>query len=520
MIHERRVDAMRKITKIEPGITKGKLRTAAYCRVSTDTDEQMQSLEAQKKHYEEYIKSVPDLLFAGIYCDEGISGTRKDNRQGLMKLIRDCENKKIDYIITKSISRFARNIADCLELVRKLSNLGVYIYFEKENINTRTMDSELMLSILSSIAENESVSISQNVRWAIKKRFMNGTYKFSTLPYGYEYVNGRIAVKEEEAKVVRRIFKDALSGKGVERITQELNKEGVVPRKGLRWSESSVRDILHNEKYTGDVLLQKTYTDNFTKRRNRGEKDKYFVENHHDAIISREEFEAAKFALAKRGEEKGISEDKDKYARRYLFSGRIKCHECKSSFKRRTHGTSDNKYIAWCCKKHLKKECPMLFIREKSIKKAFLVMLNKLIFAHEYILDPLIEKLKQGINTAELEEIEKKMEENKENINVLIGLMAKGYLEPAVFNKEYNKLKLQGEKLKEKKEMLSFYDNGSMSKLSEVIELKKFASTVSCVQDFDEGLFEQFVDTITVFSPSEIGFNLKCGLILKERVER
>ena len=311
---------MRKITKIEPSITKGKLRTPAYCRVSTDADEQIESLEAQKKHYEEYIKSDPDLLFAGIYFDEGISGTRKENRQGLMKLIRDCENAKIDYIITKSISRFARNIADCLELVRKLSSLGVFIYFEKENINTRTMDSELMLSILSSIAENESVSISENVRWAIKKRFMSGTYKLSTLPYGYEYASGRIAVKEEEAKAVRRIFKDALAGKGIEKITQELNKQGIVPRKGRRWSESTVRDILHNEKYTGDVLFQKTYKDNFTKRRNRGERDKYFVENHHDPIISREEFEATKFALAKRGEEKGISEDKDKYARRYIFS--------------------------------------------------------------------------------------------------------------------------------------------------------------------------------------------------------
>ena len=445
----------------------------------------MESLEAQKKHYEEYIKSNPDLLFAGIYCDEGISGTRKENRQGLMKLIRDCENAKVDYIITKSISRFARNIADWLELVRKLSNLGVFIYFQKENINTRTMDSELMLSILSSIAENESVSISENVRWSIKKRFMNGTYKFSTLPYGYEYVDGRIEIKEEEAKVVRRIFKDALSGKGIGKITQELNKEGIVPRKGRRWSESTVRDILHNEKYTGDVLLQKTYTDNFAKRRNRGEKDKYYVENHHHPIISREEFETAKFLLAKRGEEKGISQDKDKYARRYIFSGRIKCNECKSSFKRRTHGTSLNKYIAWCCKKHLK-----------------------------------IERLKQGIETPEIEEIEKKIEENKDSINVLIGLMAKGYLEPALFNKEYNKLKLQGEKLKEQKQMLEFCDNGSVSKLSKLIELKKFASTVSCVQDFDEGLFEQFVGTITGFSPTETGFNLRCGLMLKESVER
>ena len=162
----------------------------------------------------------------------------------------------------------------------------------------------------------------------------------------------------------------------------------------------------------------------------------------------------------------------------------------------------------------------MLFIKEKSIKNAFLIMLNKLIFAHEHIFDPLIEKLKQGIDIPEIREIEKKIEENKDSINVLIELMARGYIEPAVFNKEYNKLKLQGEKLKEHKQILSFYDNGSVSKLTKLIELKKFTSTVSCVKDFDEGLFEQFVDTITVFSPTEIGFNLRCGLILEERVER
>lgn len=222
---------MRKVTKIKENNgehkIKSKLRVASYARVSTDNADQLVSLEAQKHHYETYIKANSDWEFVGIYYDKGISGTKKEKRTELLRLISDCENRKIDFIITKSISRFARNTTDCLELVRKLTDIGVFIYFEKENINTKSMDSELMLSILSSLAENESLSISENNKWAIKRRFRNGTYKLSYPPYGYDYLDGEIVVNKKQAEVVKRIFADALSGKGSPRIAQELNDEGV-----------------------------------------------------------------------------------------------------------------------------------------------------------------------------------------------------------------------------------------------------------------------------------------------------
>ncbi len=207
---------MKKITKIEPRKTesKPKLRVAAYARVSTSNEEQLVSLEVQKSHYEEFIQKNSEWAFSGLYFDEGITGTSKDKRLGLQDLIKDCEAHQVDLILTKSISRFARNTMDCLEVVRKFSDLGVFIIFEKENINTQTMDGEMMLSILSSLAENESLSISENQRWAVEKRFQNGTYKISTPPFGYENVDGRMVVNATEASIVQMIFKEVIAGKG------------------------------------------------------------------------------------------------------------------------------------------------------------------------------------------------------------------------------------------------------------------------------------------------------------------
>ena len=216
---------MAKITTIAPTAgfiyTQKKLRTAAYCRVSTDSEEQQSSLENQRTHYTDYIKSNSDWDFVGIYFDEGISGTKKEKRTGLLRLLKDCESRKIDFIITKSISRFARNTKDCLEIVRRLTDIGISIYFEKENINTGTMDSELILSILSSLAAEESVSISQNNKWSIKKRFQKGTFKLAVPPYGYDYNGENLVPNPEQAQIVKRIFAEVLSGSGTHAVARD-----------------------------------------------------------------------------------------------------------------------------------------------------------------------------------------------------------------------------------------------------------------------------------------------------------
>jgi site-specific DNA recombinase len=502
-----------------------RLRVAAYCRVSTDSDEQLASLESQKAHYESLIRNNPSWQFAGVYFDEGISGTKREKRKELLRLLADCESKRIDFIVTKSISRFARNTTDCLEIVRSLTGQGVFIYFENENINTQSMDSELMLTILSSLAESESISISQNNKWSVQRRFQNGTFKLSYPPYGYSLCQGELTVNEEQAVIVRRIFADALSGLGTQIIARNLNAAGIPARKGGRWASASVRGMLGNEKYTGDMILQKKYTDDhFNRHYNYGEKEQYLIKNNHDAIISHEDFTAVENILMQNGKEKGVEKGSAKYQNRYPFSGKVKCSECGSSFKRRIYCSGDKKYIAWCCARHIidSSGCSMRFIRESSIQQAFVTMINKLIFGHKLVLKPLHQNLRavnDANNLARIQDLETKIMENTERGKVLVSIMAKGYLEPDLFNAQSIELKKEAVALKEQKEILSRSVNGGMTTITELEQLIKFVSKADQMLDhFDADLFDRFVGTICVCSQTEINFKLKCGITLGERL--
>lgn len=517
---------MRKVTKIPKLESKenSKLKVAAYVRVSTNEADQLLSLEAQTSHYERHIKSNSDWELAGIYSDEGISGTSKEKRSGLLKLIKDCEERKIDLVVTKSISRLARNTIDCLEVVRHLTDLGVYLFFESENINTQSMDGELMLTILSGIAESESVSISENTKWSIQKQFKKGTYKITSAPYGYDYVDGELLVNTEQAETVKRIFKEALLGLGTEKIASGLNADGIPTKKNSRWTGTTVRGILRNEKYTGDALLQKTYTDeNFKRHINYGEFDQYYVKGNHDPIISHRDFDSVQEELAKRAEEKGIKSGSGKYQNRYAFSGKIKCSKCGSTFRRRTHGSKEKKYIAWCCQKHLKKAslCSMRFIRDEDIKYAFIVMLNKLTFAQNDVLKPLLQALKEeslAEYTVQIKEIEASLEENSKRKQTLVKLMAQGYLEPFLYNQELNELTGEEESLKGKKDAYTRMINGSVSATKGLEKLLKFAQKGELSSSFEKELFDEHVDEIVALSQTLISFRLKCGLNLKERL--
>lgn len=326
----------------------------------------------------------------------------------------------------------------------------------------------------------------------------------------------------------RSPFQRTINGpsKGANKIAQELNGEDVPTKRGGQWRESTIRSMLGNEKYTGDVLLQKTYTDdNFNRRINKGEKDLIFIKNNHEAIISHADFEAVKSTISQRRKEKSIKKDSEKYLNRYPFSGKIKCFECGGGFKRRIHGTKDNKYIAWCCSKHIAniEECSMLYIREDNIQQVFIIMMQKLIFAHKVILKPLLQKLKSENNSDNLlrvEEIEKEMESNVERQQILINLMTKGYLEPALFNKQSNELHLEAAELKRKRETIYRLINGGMEKTEDLGQLIKYVSKTKVFESFNEEVFDRFVEEIIVFSPTKIGFRLKCGITLKERVER
>ena len=519
---------MKRITKIEVNeklqkATK-KLRVAAYARVSTDSREQLVSLEAQKSHYETSIKSNPDWEYVGLYYDEGVSGTSMAKRDGLIKMLDDCEAGKIDFIIIKSISRFARNTTECLEAVRKLIRLKVFIYFEKENINTGDMESELLLTIFSSLAESESVSISENESWAIQKKFQNGTFKISYPPYGYKNVDGKMVIDEAEEEIIRFIFAECLSGKGGFKIAKSLNEKKVPTRKGGNWSSTTVKEIMKNEKYIGDALFQKTFKDsNFNRHYNHGGRPKYYVKDHHEPIISNEDFEAVQKIIAQRSKEKNIITEDEKYLNRYPFSGKIICDECGATWKRRTHTSCKTKYYTYTCKTHLKDKgkCGQLFIRELDFEVAFVNMMNKLIFSKKVLLQPLLNSLK-GIDQvnalSRIHELETALENNFDRRQVLTTLISKEYIEPALYAKQNSALLAKAEDLRNEKEALYRLVNGEFENAEAVNRLLKYINKSTRFEEFDAEGFEVHVDHIVVYNRCEIGFALKCGLTLKERL--
>ena len=516
---------MKRITKIENEKKKTrKIRVAAYCRVSTDSSEQLVSLEAQKQHYMTLIKANPKWAYAGLYYDEGITGTKKDKRPALLRMIDDCENGKIDLIVTKSISRFARNTTDCLELVRKLAEMDVFIFFERENINTQDMEGELMLTILSSLAEDESVSISQNVKWSIQKRFRNGTFIIAYPPYGYRNADGKMEIIPEEAGVVRYVFDAFLSGKSTSTIAEELKEKNVRTKKGGFWRSRTVNAMLRNEKYTGDVIYQKTWTDDsFNRHVNYGEEDQYAIRDHHEPIITREEFEAVQALMVRRFSEKGGVWGTDKYSRRYPFSGRIICGECGSTFKRQIRRKSDGRYITWSCNRHIedRHSCGMKAIRQDVLETGFMTMMNKLAFGKEQILKPLLTELQSADRTegfGHINELEQRMEDNTQQRERLRIMLTQGLLDAEIFNEENNILLSEYEGMETELAELRSGINSTLNGIEELEKLIRQLDSAEMMTEYDEDLFIRFVDHIIIHSPTAMSFALRCGLILREEV--
>lgn len=508
------------IRKIEANPIKvKKLRVAAYCRVSTENEDQKESLEAQKEHYESWIKRHSDWEFAGVFYDFGITGTKADIRDGLQALMYECRRGNIDYVLTKSISRFSRNTSDCLSLVRELLSYNIPIYFEKENIDTGSMESELILSILSSMAQDESESISKNVKWTVQQRIEAGTFKFGYPPYGYTRdANGNFIIDPKEADVIRLIFSSALTGMGTYKIAQMLDRKNVPTRKGGRWSGSTVKGILVNEKYYGAAAFQKTYTDsNFKRHHNHGEVDHYYAEDHHEAIISKEIFERVQVMLQKHSDERNIEKDIVKYHKQYPFSGRIICGECGDKFKRQTQ----NAGIAWACTTHLyhKEKCSMMFIKDAAIKAAFVTMINKLIFGCKQMLIPYYDTLRINDSDENLKEIldmKNKLQRNTDRKNDLRKLRVKGFIDSAVYSQELRRVEKENEEIRAKLKCLDRV--GTSTCKHETEKLLRYIESAEMFTEFSDDLFAEFVDSIIVYTRTRIGFRLKCELTLKEEL--
>lgn len=509
-----------KIRKIEaqPAEVK-KLRVAAYCRVSTEQDDQKESLEAQKEHYEAFIKQHSDWEFAGVFYDFGISGTKADIRDGLQALMYECRIGRVDYVLTKSVSRFSRNTTDCLSLVRELLSYNIPIYFEKENLDTSNMESELILSILSGMAQGESESISKNVKWTVQKRIEAGCYKFGYPPYGYtRNENGDMIVDPKEADIVRQIFSSALNGMGTFRIAKMLQKQNVPTRKGAVWSSSTIKGILTNEKYYGAAIFQKTYTDsNFKRHTNSGEVDSYFVEEHHEPIITKEVFDKVQIILQMHIEEHRIVKDIGKYQNKYPFSGKIICGECGGKFKRQKQSNG----IAWACTTHLyrRSECSMKFIKDSAVKAAFITMINKLIFGYKLIIIPYYETIVFSGTNDELQKmlhLKKKVQRNVDRKIDLRKLRVKGIIDSVLYNQELRRIEKENEECRDALRTLEKAKTNSLIKETE--NLMRFIESAEMIEEFSDELFTNYVDSIIVYTRTCIGFRLKCGLTLKEDI--
>ena len=340
-------------------------RVAAYARVSTGKDAMLHSLSAQISAYSEMIQRHPGWMYAGVFADEAKSGTL-DNRENFQRLLEECRAGKINMVIAKSISRFARNTVTLLSDVRELKSLGVDVFFEEQNLHTLSAEGELMMTILAGYAEEESRSVSENMKWRVKRKFEDGC-PWSVVIFGYRYENGTFVIRPDEAEIVRRIYREYLSGKGTGRITNDLNADGIKTRLGNEWHSSEISSILRNCTYTGNLLLQKTYRENFiTKRtmKNNGEFPKYSVENAHEAIIPMEEFNAVQTEIERRAKQYS---SKDKvYTNRYPFSSLITCGNCGKHYRRKVTPTG----VVWICSTYNTKgkaACASKQIPEKTL---------------------------------------------------------------------------------------------------------------------------------------------------------
>lgn len=366
-------------------------RVAAYCRVSTDSEEQLTSYTNQMKVYTEMIASNKEWEFAGLYADEGISGTRADKRPQFQKMIEDCHKGKIDMIITKSVSRFARNTVDCLDYVRSLKEIGVGIYFEEQNIDTLKSDSELYLVIYAGFAQSESESISKNITWTHRKNFEDGKpiFMYSRMLGYRKGEDGNPEIVPEEAAIVQRVFDMYLSGKSTDEISEILQAEKIViPGKKLTFSKSMIIRMLKNEKYCGDAILQKTVTiDPISKKRkaNEGEAPMWLVENSHPAIVTREIFNKAQEESARRKAKAPVSQKSamtasGKYSK-YALTEVMICGECGSRYKRVTWNIRGKRRIVWRCISRLdygKKYCTeSITVDEQALQRAIVRALNR-----------------------------------------------------------------------------------------------------------------------------------------------
>ena len=501
------------------------LRVAAYCRVSTDLDEQASSYASQIRSYTELISQHEGWELVDIYADEAASGTKTDKREDFNRLLADCRKGKIDRVLVKSISRFSRNTKDCLAALRELMRLGVTVQFEKENIDTGTLTTELMVSVSGSLAQQESMSISQNIRMGYRRRMERGEFIASSPPYGYRNAGGgRLEIVPEEAEVIRWVFESYLNGQGIIAIAEEMNRRGVPKKHGeAAWIPYAVACWLRNEKYTGNTLCQKTFTTGFPyiSVKNRGEVDQFYIENSHPAIISQEIFDKVQ-ALRKKKKAPASAPSKFPLTRKMI------CGKCGATFYRTVdrHGANN-----WVCSGHKdgnrngKGACPNLSVRERDIYTAFIRMYNKLRLHEGIILRPALDQMEalesavQRENPAMLE-VNRAIAQATEQNYKISKLRASGLLDADACAAKLAALDAQLTQLRAKRRRL--LRNDDISEMADALRqtVETLHQRPEQMDEFDEELFNEMVEKIAVDIDHVLRFRLRGGFDVAEPLWR
>ncbi len=492
-----------------------KLRVAAYCRVSTDSEEQETSYEAQIEHYTEFIGKNPSWELAGIYADSGISGTNTKKRDEFNRLIDDCMAERVDMVITKSISRFARNTLDCLKYIRQLKDKGIAVFFEKEGINTLDAKGEVLLTIMASLAQQESQSLSQNVRLGLQYRYQQGKVQVCANRFlGYDKdEDGNLVINPEEAEVVKRIYREYLSGKSYYQIGQELSADGIRTAAGNDyWLASTLKKILTNEKYIGDALLQKTVTVDFLNKKrvaNKGIVPQYYVENSHPAIIPRELFMQVREEMQRRARLETGTGKRRVYSGKYALSHLVYCANCGDLFRRSQWLIRGEHLPVWRCVSRLEKrksgiDCPSRTFFEGDLQAAVVTAFNQAIEQKDEFLPGMrlaVERALGSSNAPRVAEIDTRLE-----------ALQKELIKKANAKQDLSELADELEMLRDEKQALLLEDANRKAAKERLDELEAFlGGQQTKVTEYDEQLVRRLIERITVYD-DHLAFEFKSGL--------
>lgn len=505
------------ITRQKP--TPSQIRLAAYCRVSSDSSDQLHSFAAQIKYYSEYCKRHPEYKFVDIYADEGITGTSMEKRDDFRRMLRDCKKGLIDRIIVKSMSRFARNTEEMLTALRALEQMEVSVYFEEQGLDTKSMNSEMFATFPGMVAQQESVSISQNMRWSYKKRMESGEFNCCAPAYGFDLINGKLVINETEAAVIRQIFDLYLQGYGTLAIAKILNEDGIPRKHGYeKWLPSSINYVLNNERYMGDALLQKSYTTEtlpFRKMKNDGRLPQYYVENSNPAIVSRETFQAAQNLLHSRKTERCKRKS-------YPLTGKLRCPECGRAFRHQV--VNGKAHWIGSCRSSGATDCQHRHVREDIVYDIFTDMVIKLKTYRGELLGTLIHQMetmqdRTSRNQERIRQIDKEIADLGAKNHVIARLHTSGAMNAADYAMQTSEIgnRLTELRIERRQKLTEDEDDQLLATLKDLNDiLDEYEPTV----EFDNGLFDEIVESITVDSSEQLTFKLIGGITLTEQIPK